>query len=100
MFLSTNAKSYTKYRLIVITTNDNEVAISLLVKPFLNEPITRSDEVNVKTGRSANGNCRLINAFKPSFKLVNCSKSAENDKSKVGAIAIDLVSRTRFHFTQ
>ena len=60
----------------------------------------RSDEENVRVGKRANGSCSDMSAFRPSFRLVIDSRSDESARKRVGKIAIDRVSSTRFHFTQ
>lgn len=69
--------------------------------PFVNSAIKEDDDVNVRIGRRANGNCRLIRTLRRSFRVVMSSIPEKMAIRIVGIIATVLVSNTlcqRFHF--
>lgn len=55
-----------------MTITDRAVANNFVNLPLAKSPITLRDDVNVRTGNKANGNCKLIKALRRSFILVNC----------------------------
>lgn len=82
-----------------MTITDNNDANNLVHGPFTKSPITFRDEVKVRTGNNANGNCKLIKALSKSFIVVR-SDMLWNAIKTVGMIAIVRVKRTRFHLHQ
>lgn len=68
--------------------------------PFTNDPMIFLLHVKATVGITANGSCKLITAFKISFRYVKSSILLKKAVRNVGTIAILLVKRTLFHLFQ